>query len=265
MDPVDVVRAAQFLADHVADPVSLADLADHVGYSPFHLARSFERQVGVPPGRFLAGHRFQLAKRLLLDGDDRIVDVCHAAGFSAAGTFTTRFTELVGSSPTDFRRLPDLLDVAPPRPLVVPGRAPSGATVAGRVVLTDAASAELGASPFVYVGLFRRPLARGYPLSGALLSEPGEFRLPGVPEGVFWVLASALAKHAAASEQLVPAATVAGGAQYPVQVGRAGPGEGRRPHRRDVVLDVLPAWSAPVLVALPLLASPAARDWQDRR
>lgn len=281
MEAIHVVRAASFLADHATDPVRLGDVADHVGYSPFHLARSFERHVGMPPGRFLAAHRFQLAKQLLLAGDDRVIDVCAAVGFSAPGTFATKFTEFVGASPTAFRRLPHVLAAAPPRPVVVPGRARDGGVVAGRVSLTAAAAALVGPAPFVYVGLFRRRAARGFPVSGALLAEPGAFFLEGVPAGTYFVLASAVPRAADVGEQLLPARTVAGRSAVPVRMQAPapglGPGEGRTmgpaglparlpaAHRRDVVLDALPPWSPPVLVALPSLASPATLGWQDRR
>lgn len=256
MQTSDVERAACFLAANLGAPVRLDDVADHVGYSPFHLARSFERHIGMPPGRFLAAHRFQEAKRLLLQGDGRVIDVCHAAGFSAPGTFATRFTELVGATPTGFRRLPDLLTASPPRPVVVPG--PGGAgEVQGAVGCTDAASALVGPEPAVYVGLFARRAARGAPIAGAMLPGAASYRFTRVPAGTYYVLAAALAAGVPICDQLVPSRTVAGSAPEPVVVG-----PGASVHRRDVVVDALPPWSSPVLVALPLLASPAGHGWK---
>src|SRR5579862_7874971 len=186
------------------------------------------------------------------------------------GPSRPRFTAMVGSSPTDFRRLPDLLASAPPRPVAVPGRARGGSVVTGRVTLTSSAAATVGPVPFVYVGLFTKHAARGLPVSGAMLAGPGEFLLEDVPAGTFWVLASALPASADFDAQLVPDRTVAGAAVEAVYV--PAPAAGGLPpraaparHHRDLVLDVLPAWSSPVLVALPRLASPAAQDWQDRR
>lgn len=92
------VQAARFLAAHATEPIRLGDVADHVGYSPFHLSRIFERHLGLPPGQFLSAHRFQHAKRLLLDSDERIIDVCFAVGFTSIGTFTSRFAASVGSA-----------------------------------------------------------------------------------------------------------------------------------------------------------------------
>lgn len=245
-----VVEAARFLAERCAEPITLCDVAEHVGYSPFHLSRAFERQLGQPPGQFLAAHRFQHAKRLLLSTDERVIDVCHAVGFSSVGTFTARFTAVVGQSPVRFRRLPELLADAPPEPVLVPGGARGGGVVTGSVALTPAALATLGGAASVYVGLFPRRMARGCPVSGTLLAEPGEFVLLDVPPGAYWLLSSALPAGAGAAAQLVPGQAVSGAAREPVRVSRASPA-----HHREVWLDVAPAWDAPVLVALPPLAS----------
>ncbi|GAB2974278.1 helix-turn-helix transcriptional regulator [Amycolatopsis acidiphila] len=248
-----VVEAARFLAGRCGEPITLCDVADHVGYSPFHLSRAFERQLGLPPGQFLAAHRFQRAKRLLLSTDERVIDVCHAVGFSSVGTFTARFTAAVGQSPVRFRRLPEALADAPPEPVIVPGAARDGGIVTGSVRLTPAALALLGGTPSVYVGLFPRRTARGFPVSGTLLGETSDFLLMDVPAGTYWVLASALPARAGAQAQLVPGQAVSGAAREPVRVTRESPA-----HHREVWLDVAREWDAPVLVALPPLASATA-------
>ncbi len=255
-----VVEAARFLSTRVGERLKLADVADHVGYSPFHLARAFEARVGIPPGRFLAAHRFQLAKRLLIETDEKVVDVCFAAGFSSLGSFTSRFGSAVGSSPAAFRRLPDVLADAPAEPLTVPGRLEGGGTVSGRVVIASSAVPVVGTSPVVYLGLFPRRAATGFPVSGALLAEPGEFFLSGVPPGRYFLLASAFSSRADVVQQLLPALWVVGGAREPVEVTPSS-----RRHRRDVLLDVQAQWWTPVLVALPRLASPETQDWRSLR
>jgi AraC-like DNA-binding protein len=245
-----VIEAARFLAAHSGEPIVLTDLADHVGYSPYHLARAFERQLGQPPGQFLAAHRFQQAKRLLLSGDDRVIDVCHAVGFTSVGTFTARFTAAVGRTPLEFRRLPEVLADFPPRPLIVPGTARQGGLVTGSVRLSPTAAMALGGAAAVYVGLFPRRAARGRPVSGTLLGETGGFLLTHVPPGTYWVLATALPARAGAEDQLVPGRSITGAATEPVRVTREQP-----VHHREVQLELNPAWQPPVLVALPPLAS----------
>lgn len=255
-----VVEAARFLHGRAGEPLRLGDVADHVGHSPFHRARAFEQQVGMPPGRFLAAKRFQRAKELLLEAaDERVVDVCMATGFSAPGSFAASFARHVGVPPAAFRRLPDLLADAPPRPVAVPGpaRPGEGTDAAGTVAVTEAARASLGAPPVVYVGLFPRRAARGFAVAGALLAGPGPFVLTGVPPGTYHLLASALSSRADLPAQLVPPRTVAGRWPSPIRVG---PGGGRV--TRDLVLDLLPESAPPVLVALSLLASPIAQDWR---
>lgn len=248
------VEAARFLAAHASERVMLADVADHVGYSPFHLARSFEKQLGVPPGQFLAAHRFQRAKELLLTSDDRVLDICFEVGFASAGTFTRRFGAAVGTSPQEFRRLPHVLADAPARPVDLPGGDPGGGVVRGSAQLSPAACAALGETPAVYVGLFRKRAARGLPIAGTLLAEPGPFVLTGIPPGTYWLLSSAVAAHADALDQLIPPRGVTGAFPSPVTVTAC------RPIWRALRLDVGQDWSAPVLVALPALASPGAQD-----
>lgn len=256
-----VVEAARFLAADPAAPVRLGDVADHVGYSPFHLARAFTRQVGLPPGEFLAAQRFQLAKQLLLDTGEKVVDVCNAVGFSAPGTFTTRFTAAVGVCPQQFRLLPELLDDHPPRPVGVPGPVPDGGVVTGRVRLSPAATAVLDRAPAVYVGLFPRHAARGIPVSGSLLDERLEFLLSGVPPGGYRLLACALPARGDPREQLLPSVPVVGAYAAPVRI-RPGP---VLPQWHEIALDVAPAWTPPVLVALPPLASAGAQERRSAR
>ncbi|PRZ29506.1 AraC-like DNA-binding protein [Antricoccus suffuscus] len=248
------VEAARFLAMHADQQITLHDVADHVSYSPFHLARSFERVIGVPPGHYLASQRFQRAKQILLTCDDSVLDVCYAVGFNSVGTFTSRFRSAVGVTPTQFRRLPDQIG-SPVRPIRIIGPAGRGAVVSGAIRMSSAAVALAGARPSIYVGLFARRDPRGVPVAGALLTGTTDYVLTGVPSGTFWVLASALSTHADSHAQLVPKQTVSGGAPQPIH---AGPDN--LAHRRDLFLDIAADWAAPVLVALPALATAGAQD-----
>jgi AraC family transcriptional regulator len=258
--PDVATEAARFIAAHSEQRIRLADVADHVGYSPFHLARSFTRQFGLPPGQFLAAHRFHRAKQLLLAADDRIIDICFAVGFTSIGTFTRRFTADVGVCPTDFRRLPDSLADAPPRPVHVPGPLAEGGIVTGSVHLSAAARATLRDTAAIYVGLFPQPAPRGIPVSGALLDETGDFMLTRVPPGTYWLLSTAFASRADATAQLAPTWNVVGRSSRPLRV------SARQPcHHCEMHLDVAAGWAAPVLVALPPLASPIVQDRRRHR
>lgn len=252
------VRAARFLAEHVQEPIALADVADHVGYSPFHLTRVFERNLGLPPGRYLAAHRFQRAKELLLAGNEQVIDICFAVGFSSVGTFTRRFVDAVGISPTAFRRLPDVMVASPPRPAHLPGPARHGGVVTGSVRLTGAAAAVLGNAAQIYVGLFRHPTPSGLPVSGSLLGGTRDFLLTGVPPGVYWLLATALPKSDDPCKQLIPAGGTVCAYPSPVGIGTGCPWQ-----HHDVLLDLADDWRCPIVVALPSLVTGLRKIGED--
>ncbi|OEJ37952.1 helix-turn-helix domain-containing protein [Streptomyces agglomeratus] len=91
-----------------SEDLSLCTLADMARLSPFHMARIFRQETGLPPARFLAAVRQEVAKRKLLYTSDRIADISVQVGYSSLGSFTTRFTKSVGVSPGRFRRLVEL-------------------------------------------------------------------------------------------------------------------------------------------------------------
>lgn len=112
-------RAVDFITERAAEPITVADMADAAGYSPFHFTRLFAERFRVTPNRFLAGVRFHRAKQLLLTGDAPVVDICHEVGFSSPGTFTRRFREEVGVAPSALRQLADDLSDRTPRPFTL--------------------------------------------------------------------------------------------------------------------------------------------------
>ncbi|MDE9364894.1 AraC family transcriptional regulator [Luteipulveratus sp. YIM 133132] len=245
------IEAARFLRAHLTEPITVQDAADHVAYSPFHLSRLFTRTLGISPVQYLAAQRFQRAKALLLADDDPVVDVCMAVGFSSVGTFTRRFVEHVGLSPSGFRRMPDVLAAGAFRAIAVGG--PGTGRVQGTVSLDASGEAYVGTRPHVYVGLFDRPAARGAPSAGALLMEPGPFSLVGVPPGVWWLLAASVPPDDPLGQLLVPGMVTASH-DAPVLVTDLPPDPGRPAPAYHLTLAPAPEWSAPVSVALPPLA-----------
>lgn len=88
-----------------AQPLDVEALARHVHLSAGHLSRQFKAAFGESPYRYLMTRRIERAMTLLRRGDLAVTDVCFAVGCSSLGTFTTRFTELVGISPGAYRKL----------------------------------------------------------------------------------------------------------------------------------------------------------------
>ena len=87
-----------------AQPLNVEALASGVNMSAGHLSREFREAYGESPYRYLMTRRIERAMALLRRGDVSVTDVCFAVGFSSLGTFSTRFTELVGMSPSAYRR-----------------------------------------------------------------------------------------------------------------------------------------------------------------
>ena len=87
-----------------AQPLDVEALARGVHMSAGHLSRQFRKAYGESPYSYLMTRRIERAMALLRRGDLSVTDVCFAVGCSSLGTFSTRFTELVGVSPSVYRR-----------------------------------------------------------------------------------------------------------------------------------------------------------------
>jgi AraC-like DNA-binding protein len=86
-----------------AQPLDVEALARGVNMSAGHLSREFRRAYGEPPYAYLMTRRIERAMALLRRGDLSVTDVCFVVGCSSLGTFSSRFTELVGVPPSVYR------------------------------------------------------------------------------------------------------------------------------------------------------------------
>lgn len=232
------VQAAAFLRRHAGERITLADVGDAVGYSPFHLGRMFTAELRMSPMRYLACHRFHLAKQLLLNESLPVVDVCHEVGFSSPGTFIRRFRAEVGVSPQALRQVADEVAETTPTPFRLGPPAPAP-VVAGRI---EAPPETVGPDPLVWVGLYPQPVPAGLPGAGLLRRGAGDFRLP-LREGHPWLLATVVPEGAGPLTHLAADAPLV--AVHPEPLTRPA----------AVVLRFRAAlpWEPPILTALPAL------------
>jgi AraC-like DNA-binding protein len=86
-----------------AEPLDVEALARGANMSAGHLSREFRRAYGESPYAYLMTRRIERAMALLRRGDLSVTEVCFAVGCSSLGTFSTRFTELVGVPPSTYR------------------------------------------------------------------------------------------------------------------------------------------------------------------
>jgi AraC-like DNA-binding protein len=87
-----------------AQPLDVEALARGVHMSAGHLSRQFRHAYGESPYSYLMTRRIERAMALLRCGDLSVTEVCFAVGCTSLGTFSTRFTELVGVPPSVYRR-----------------------------------------------------------------------------------------------------------------------------------------------------------------
>jgi AraC-like DNA-binding protein len=96
-------RARDHIDARFADELDLGRLARVAGVSKYHFARSFEVAYGETPMRYLTRRRIERAQDLLRSANLTITEICVLVGFSSLGSFSARFSELVGESPTAYR------------------------------------------------------------------------------------------------------------------------------------------------------------------
>ncbi|WP_155980933.1 helix-turn-helix domain-containing protein [Nocardia sp. CNY236] len=92
------------MQDNLAEPITADEIARTALFSKYHFTRVFQRVTGDSPGRYLTELRFERARELLLSTDLKVVDISYEVGFASVGTFSTRFRERTGVSPSAFRQ-----------------------------------------------------------------------------------------------------------------------------------------------------------------
>ncbi|HEX2774437.1 MAG TPA: AraC family transcriptional regulator [Micromonosporaceae bacterium] len=96
-------RARDHIDRHYQENLDLDQLAAVAGVSKYHFARSFETAYGETPIRYLTRRRVERAQDLLRSANLTVTEVCMAVGFASLGSFSSRFAQLVGETPTAYR------------------------------------------------------------------------------------------------------------------------------------------------------------------
>lgn len=187
------------------DPLSLDDLAEIAGLSPFYFTRIFRDITGIPPGEFRNAIRFDRAKKLLMTTPASITDICFEVGYQSLGTFSSRFKALVGVSPADFRNLPDIASRVDFNDEITrwdPTRAAESARIQGTVTLPDNLKAN------VYIGLYPASIAAARPIAGTMIPDDRPYMMHQVPEGAWVLLAAAIPRSDDVLIHLLPGSGV---------------------------------------------------------
>jgi len=102
-DLVALRRVRDRIDREYAQPLDVDELARGAHMSAGHLSRLFREAYGESPYSYVMTRRVERAMALLRDGELSVTDVCYAVGAQSLGTFSTRFKELVGMSPSEYR------------------------------------------------------------------------------------------------------------------------------------------------------------------
>jgi len=245
-----VEQVVRWMHQHLAEEVSMEEMAQRAGVSPFHFLRTFRRFTGVTPALFLSALRLEEAKRLLLTTARSVTDICFDVGYNSLGTFTTRFTQLVGLSPARLRRLGSgfrLESLA-----LAAERLSAGRPAAGSTPVTGTLGSGEPLAGAIFLGLFSHPIPQGRPLACTLLAAPGAFRLNAPRPGRYYVFAASFSRTSDPLDFLLSSRAVdqvASGGPLTLRAGEGPPGPMDLRLRRLTVLD------PPLLVALPLLVA----------
>ncbi|HJP78046.1 MAG TPA: AraC family transcriptional regulator [Pseudonocardiaceae bacterium] len=115
-----------------AESLSVEVLAAEAHCSRYHFMRSFQAAYGEPPGLYLTRRRIERAKDLLRSANLTVTEICFVVGFGSLGSFSRRFSELVGLSPTAYRDRSRVRSAAPiPGCFVLMWNRPSGPRTSG--------------------------------------------------------------------------------------------------------------------------------------
>jgi AraC-like DNA-binding protein len=98
-----LIRARDFLAAEQANRIGLHQAAREACLSPFHFQRLFTRTFGESPHEFVTRLRMERARRLLEVDEMPVTEICLEIGYVSLGTFSTRFAQQVGQSPSEYR------------------------------------------------------------------------------------------------------------------------------------------------------------------
>jgi AraC-like DNA-binding protein len=99
-----VRRARDTIDRDYAEPLPIGALAAEAGYSLGQFIRVFEAAYGETPGQYRSRRRVERACELLRSANLTVTEVCMAVGFTSLGTFSRRFGEIVGRSPSAYQR-----------------------------------------------------------------------------------------------------------------------------------------------------------------
>jgi AraC family transcriptional regulator len=97
-------RVLAYLEEHLAEDITVADLANVACLSIFHFTRAFAGATGVPPHRYVSRRRLETARAMIATGRASLSEIAHDCRFSSQSSFTRAFRRAMSMTPAEYRR-----------------------------------------------------------------------------------------------------------------------------------------------------------------
>ena len=104
LDDVRLRRVLAYIEEHLAEDITVADLANVACLSIFHFTRAFAATMGVPPHRYVSRRRLESAKAMIVTGRTSLSEIAHDCRFSSQSSFTRAFRRAMSMTPAEYRR-----------------------------------------------------------------------------------------------------------------------------------------------------------------
>lgn len=242
-------RAILTMRERFMDQLTLPEIADAAQLSPFHFDRVFRSMIGVSPSTFLASIRMEEAKRLLLTTKRSVTDVCFDVGYTSLGTFTSRFTLLVGLPPSRFRQLVEesIMHTHPEELCYMLDALQLYQNSSAETCIAGTVHIDVPFNGLIFVGMFPGPLPQGQPVGCTILRSPGHYCIPSVPDGQYYLFGAAVGQWQNLLSVLAQGPHLHGDRRVPPFVVRNG-----RMHKDiDITLSATTWADPPIVVAFP--------------
>lgn len=184
--------AIQYMKAHLEDEVTSEQLAQLVGYSPYHFTRVFKQVTGISPRQYLSALRMESGKQRLLKQPSLLMKIMLSIGFRSTGTFHQRFKQFVGLSPKSFAAtssdLATYMNQYEHMPLTSDSVFDSP-----HMHIRCQIEAPPSFRGIIFVGLFPRPIPDQKPIIGTALNMRNrECVFTDIPHGTYYILAAGI-------------------------------------------------------------------------
>jgi AraC-like DNA-binding protein len=99
-----VQQAREYVRRHIREKITLEQLADAVGFSPYYLSRCFRKELGMSPIRYVSKEKIKYARTVLTTSNSSVTEIAESLSYSSAASFINAFRAETGMSPTQYRK-----------------------------------------------------------------------------------------------------------------------------------------------------------------